>query len=265
MRLITVAILASGFAPGLLAFNASKRESDTCTNNGIAGEMVNAIDLFRKTIRADMIFFQFTRFTGIFFGDFTTTGSQDILGPLAVKGTFSSSTYTVNGNHAGDCSHVDTSLEGYGLVVGGKVEANDVHVHGAIFLPAGSDTSGIQKLDNACPMSTDKGTGVFSFDQAHDNAIYASRKFAKYTPSLLLNADGKLSSIGGQSDGFDVITFNNCNNEQCNLFPGKMSDPKAILFGQGNWNGPSGLSFPSKLIFNVSLFILQKCFHDNFY
>lgn len=40
MRLITLAILASGFAPGLLAFNASKRESDTCTNNGIAGEMV---------------------------------------------------------------------------------------------------------------------------------------------------------------------------------------------------------------------------------
>jgi hypothetical protein len=40
MRLITVAILTSGFAPGLMALSASKIESNTCTNNGIAGDMV---------------------------------------------------------------------------------------------------------------------------------------------------------------------------------------------------------------------------------
>lgn len=152
---------------------------------------------------------------------------------------------------------MDTSLEGYGLVVGGEVDARDVHVHGAIFLPAGSDTSGIQKLDNACPLSTDKGTGVFSFDQAHDNAIYASRKFANFAPSLLLDAEGKLSSVGGQTEGFDVITFNNCNNQQCDLHPGQMSDPRAMLFGQGNWNGPRDMSFPSKLILNVRKSLLK--------
>jgi hypothetical protein len=179
---------------------------------------------------------------------------------MAVAGKFTASSYTVNANHgSGKCANLDTSFSTYGLVVGTKYDGTDVHVHGAAFLPLGTDTSqaSIQILDSGCAAYTNHSTGLFNFQQAYTNAVYSQYHFSKLAPSLQLDSTGKLSRVGSAVDGFDIITLNTCNDRDCPLFPGYLSHPSAWLFGEGNWNGPSGMSFPKTLIINVSKYHLK--------
>ncbi|KAI9486227.1 MAG: hypothetical protein EXX96DRAFT_626311 [Benjaminiella poitrasii] len=190
-----------------------------------------------------------THFSAIFFGDFDTDGGQDILGPLAVQGKFKASSYMVNANENVDCSS-DSGIESYGLVVGGSVDADGVRVRGNAEVPAGS--TGLQETVNSC--SINKGTtGLYDFDQAQENAISASQILAGLKPNLYLDSNGKLSKIGSATDDFNVITFNTCNDGDCKLYAGEMSDPSALLEGIGNWNGPQGMSWPSSgtLVLNI--------------
>lgn len=189
-----------------------------------------------------------THFSAIIFGDFDTDGGQDILGPLAVEGKFKGSGYYVDANGDPDCSD-PTDVSGYGLVVGGSVDADQIRVKGNVDVPEG--TTGLQETENSC--SIYNNNGIYDFDQAKSNAIAASKIFASLTPTLVLDSNGKLTSTGASNDDFQVVTFNSCNDGDCSPFPGKMSDPSAMLEGVGNWNGPQGMSWPkdSTLVFNV--------------
>ncbi|KAG1109583.1 hypothetical protein G6F42_015611 [Rhizopus arrhizus] len=71
----------------------------------------------------------------------------------------------------------------------------------------------------------------------------------------MLDSNGKLTSTGASNGDFHIVTFNSCNNGDCNPFPGQMSDPSAMLEGIGNWNGPQGMSWPSDgtLVFNIPI------------
>ncbi|GAA5799146.1 hypothetical protein HPULCUR_004556 [Helicostylum pulchrum] len=192
----------------------------------------------------------FLTFTGIFFGDFITTDGQDISGPLAVRGNMSASTYTINANHDVDCSDVKNNLNGYGLVVGGNYNGGGNRVRGAIFLPAGTDTSTIQQLNSDCPIITDKGTGLLDFGQTYTNAVSASQKLSNFGPTILLSSSDKLTRISDKVGDFDVVTMNTCE-FGCTFHSGQLSDPTKMLYGIGNWNGPQDMSWPMALIVNI--------------
>ncbi|EPB82022.1 hypothetical protein HMPREF1544_11226, partial [Mucor circinelloides 1006PhL] len=191
-----------------------------------------------------------THFSAVFFGDFDTDGGQDILGPLAVQGDFKASGYYVNANGDVDCSDPN-DLSSYALVVGTSVHANQVRVKGAADVPAG--TQGLQETQSSCAIKSN--VGIYDFDQAQSNAIEASKTLASMKPTLMLDSNGKLTSTGASNGDFHIVTFNSCNNGDCNPFPGQMSDPSAMLEGIGNWNGPQGMSWPSDgtLVFNIPI------------
>ncbi|KAI9473826.1 MAG: hypothetical protein EXX96DRAFT_541490 [Benjaminiella poitrasii] len=191
-----------------------------------------------------------THFSAVFFGDFITSGGQDILGSLAVEGKFKASSYIVHANGDVDCSS-DRGVDSYSLIVGGEVDASGVRVRGNAEVPAGS--SGLQETVSSC--SINSGTGIYDFNQAERNAKGASEILAGLKPTLYLDSNGKLSSISDASDDINVITMNTCNNGNCNLYPSEMSDASAFLEGIGNWNGPSGMSWPKTgtLVINVPI------------
>ncbi|KAI9486218.1 MAG: hypothetical protein EXX96DRAFT_604411, partial [Benjaminiella poitrasii] len=205
-----------------------KRDSWVCSDDSDASHML-------------------THFSGVFFGDFDTDGGKDILGPLAVEGNFKASGYYVNANLDVDCS--DDSIDSFGLVVGGSVDASDIRIRGNADVPNGS--SGLQETISSCKIA--QGSSNFDFDQAKNNAIKASKVLASMEPTLQLDSNGKLTSIGSSKDGFNVLTLNTCNGGNCNLFPGEMSDGSAFLEGKGNWNGAQGMSWPTDgtLVINV--------------
>lgn len=88
-----------------------------------------------------------------------------------------------------------------------------------------------------------------NFTQVKLNAIEAAQQFALMSPTLRLSSDGTLTRLSKNILGYDVITFGSCTT--CS-YDSNFSSPDAIYYGQGNWNGPMGMSWPSKLIINVS-------------
>ncbi|CEP07876.1 hypothetical protein [Parasitella parasitica] len=197
----------------------------------------------------------YQRFNGVFFGDFITSEAEDILGPLAVRGAFSAHAYTVNSNHGANCSDVENSMSGYGLVLGtsgSDYKYSDIHVHGATFLPAGADVSNIVPQDSGCSVYNDRGTGYFNFTQVELNAIAASQQFSVLPPTLHLDSEGVLTRLDDSAIDYDVITFGTCSN--C-TYNSNFSSPDAIYFGRGNWNGPVGMSWPPQLIINIPVLV----------
>ncbi|KAI8354150.1 hypothetical protein BD560DRAFT_449621 [Blakeslea trispora] len=192
-----------------------------------------------------------THFSAVFFGDFITSGGQDILGPLAVGGKFAANHYMVNANSEPKCSNAD-DIKDYALVVGGKVDANEVRLKGNAQVPSGS--SGLVETINTCKVY-EGGKSVYDFNLAHQNAVSASETLAKMRPNMVLRSDGTLSSLREATNGFHVLTFSTCNNGNCNLVPGEMSSPSALLQGQGNWNGPQGMNWPKSgtLLLNIPI------------
>lgn len=161
----------------------------------------------------------------------------------------------MNTGHGANCSDVVNNFNGYGLIVGvedAAVKYSDVHVHGAVFLPDGSNRENIQELDGGCSVYNNRGTGLMNFTQVQLNAIEASQQFALMKPTLQLDSGGNLKRIGSNLHGYDVITFGSCSD--CS-YDTNFSSPAAIYYGQGNWNGPMGMSWPTRLIINVGDYV----------
>lgn len=121
-------------------------------------------------------------------------------------------------------------------------------MHGAVFLPDGSERQNVAELDNACSVYNDRGTGHMNFTQVQLNAIATSEQLSLLPPTLHLSSEGQLTRIGSNTYGYDVITFGSCST--CS-YPAPFSSPDAIYFGKGNWNGPMGMAWPSRLFINV--------------
>ncbi|KAK4517597.1 uncharacterized protein ATC70_000937 [Mucor velutinosus] len=181
-----------------------------------------------------------TRFTGIFFGNFYTGGGTDILGGLAVQGNMHAPNYVVNANHGADCSDPG-SFNSYNLVVGGIVDTFNTHVHGNAFLNLGGTIEEVLELDAGCFVTDQLGTGNFDFDIVKQMSIKSNQDFATLQPTIVLESDGSLTELReGQLANYEIITFHSCNGVLCSSYPDIESDPFAILFRQGNWNGIQG-------------------------
>lgn len=149
-----------------------------------------------------------------------------------------------------NCSALGNNFTSYGLIVGGESHISNVHVHGSVYVRSDTDLTQINELESGCGIYTDQGSGYLNFDQVNTNFLYASQKLSFLEPTLYLDANNKLTRIADNSLGYDVITFNTCTGG-CNT-TAKLSVPDAIFNFIGNWNGPEGMSWPKKLIVNVS-------------
>ncbi|KAK4514243.1 uncharacterized protein ATC70_001832 [Mucor velutinosus] len=180
------------------------------------------------------------RFTGIFFGDFYTGGSQDILGALAVEGNMHAPNYIVNTNHGSDCSNVN-SLDSYGLVVGGHIDTFNTHVHGSAYIAGGGSTEEILQLDDGCFVTSEKDTGIFDFALVKDLLQLSSQNFANHPATVILESDDTITELRDhQLALYEVFTFHTCSTASCSADRDTESDPNAIFFNIGNWNGVQG-------------------------
>lgn len=65
--------------------------------------------------------------------------------------------------------------------------------------------------------------------------------FSALTPTAILESDGTITYLSGDELAlYEVITFSSCGSPSCGHSPELESDPNAILFGEGNWNGVQG-------------------------
>ncbi|KAL9551544.1 hypothetical protein MBANPS3_004213 [Mucor bainieri] len=192
------------------------------------------------------------RFTGIFFGDFTTTNSQDILGALAVQGTFSAPNYVVNANNGANCTDL-SSLNAYGLVVGGTVNTYNTQVHGSAFINGGGNIDQIKQLNAGCVVTDKRGTGLFDFTVVEQLLVETSEDFATYPPTLVLSNDGTVKELRQNVlDYYEIITFHSCEQAICSLYTDLESQIDSIFLGSGNWNGIKSAVNPDKAyVFNI--------------
>ncbi|KAI9269069.1 hypothetical protein BDA99DRAFT_503449 [Phascolomyces articulosus] len=200
------------------------------------------------TLAGEMLLY----FNGIFFDDFITGGGQDILGPLAVGGTFTAPYYVVNANERPDCSaNIHDSFLSYGLVVGGLTDTIDTDVHGSALLGGGGDETQIHEADPPCEVYTDENTGRFDFEVAREASEDISELLALSTPNYIFRNSGEMVNLGGDSQ-VKIMTFNTCNNRNCPVDEA-LSDPTGIFFDDDNFNGPYGdvPSEDSTLVFNI--------------
>jgi hypothetical protein len=156
-----------------------------------------------------------------------------------------------------DCSELGYRLSGYGLVVGSSAtNIKGISVRGAALLPSDANTDQVTQLVSTCPVTTSMGTGRVRFPELNTDARSVSRAFANYQPSLYLDKNNNLVTIGSRVNGYDVITMQTCKNGPCSIVTHteQLSYPGNIFYGLGEWNGPVGQEWPSKLIINVRVY-----------
>ncbi|KAI7890945.1 uncharacterized protein EV154DRAFT_481753 [Mucor mucedo] len=192
---------------------------------------------------------------GVFFGDFAVEDVRNMHGSLAVQGNLDGKFGAINKNNAFDCSDANNVYsEKYGLVVGGRTHATVDHVYGASYFQKETDISRIRKYGEGCPIFTDQGTGFFDFKQAHTDAIMASMKLSVLHPTLKMDENDVLTRLHDKENDFDVITMNTCNDYNCHLFPGMLSDATHIISGRNiEWKTSQGETLPQTLIVNVPI------------
>lgn len=129
-------------------------------------------------------------------------------------------------------------------------------VHGTGLIGGGGDLSQLKELEADCYISGQEGTGVFDFVAVEDAAVALNKKYFEHPPTLKLGQNGAVQRLAPTDNGIEYATFNSCDNSACaNIWPGQMSVPDNIFFGQGNWNGvQGGTPDPNTTyVFNVSI------------
>jgi hypothetical protein len=120
-------------------------------------------------------------------------------------------------------------------------------------VPPETDESKIDLLDKDCGIISNATAGAFNFEQVYTNSAHNNVYLSGLEPTLLLDAEGRLSRIRESEMEYDVLSFATCNGGYCEIYADEMSVPNQMLYGIGNWNGPQGMNFPSNLILNVSV------------
>lgn len=147
------------------------------------------------------------------------------------------------------CGQGEGNYTSYGLVIGGEAHISNIHVHGSVYVRPDTDVRQIDVLDAGCSVITSTGTGAFDFDTINENFLYASKKLSELPPTLHLDKDNRLTRIGTNDLGHDVITFDTCVGG-CSS-DAQLSEDDVIFQFIGNWNGAVGMQWPEKLIINV--------------
>lgn len=173
---------------------------------------------------------------------------------MAVGGNFYAPNYVVNANHEVNCAADEKStFDSVGLVVGGDSTTSNTHLRGDSLIAGDGDASQYDEQLAGCRVITDEGTGYFDFEESYSDADTLSRTMAAIAPDSLLSTGGAISKDPTIDNGpFRVFKMNTCDGS-CPTSD-VLSTPDEMLFGIGNWNGPSG-DVPSSddtVIFNVS-------------
>lgn len=193
------------------------------------------------------------RFTGIFFGDFYTGGGKDILGGLAVKGDFHAPNYVVNLEHGAICEEIN-SFNSYGLVVGGRTETFNTHVHGSAYLAGGGTIEEVLELDSGCLVTPDYDTGAFDFDEVETLMVSTSSVLARLGPTLILEEDASLTLLRNTHPLYEILTFHSCAQSVCSSDIDTESSIVHFDGITGFWNGVQGENQPDyskTYVFNV--------------
>jgi hypothetical protein len=181
-------------------------------------------------------------------------------GPMTVGILSISEAYTNYFDPTDDCSNIEPNLSDYGLIVRDAVyfhrlrHRRPISIRGEVFLPEGFDTDNVIQKISTCPVNNNRRTGLFDFDSVMEQATNVSRTFSTYQLSIYLDESGNLATIGNKTNGYDAITMNTCNNGNCPLYSGKISDPSAFLLNETVWDGPVSGQWPLKLIINVCVY-----------
>jgi hypothetical protein len=161
----------------------------------------------------------------------------------------------VNANTKPVCYADSTVLwDDLALAVGGSIISTDTQVHGHWWTAGGGAAVELNEGCNS-PATVDK---PFPFSDVLSDIIILSQKLATQAPDLVLSEEGSLGFIdGGSTNCYHVMTLTPCHqNPLVCLLLDRLSSPKAILYGIGNWNGPS-TPYPSDgkvLVINVPVF-----------
>lgn len=174
-----------------------------------------------------------------------------------MRGNFHAPNYLVNANHAINCGQPIDDLHAYdtiGLIVGGQVDTTNTNVHGDSYVAGGGTIDQLHSLDAGCTVHSPVTAYAFDWDTVQNGAISASVRLASYAPNIVLQGEGAVSNVGGDGqNAYYIFTFDTC--PTCDI-TGPLSDSSAILFGQGNYNGPTGdvPTEDSTVVFNVSVY-----------
>lgn len=170
-----------------------------------------------------------------------------------MAGTFG----TINKNSAIKCSNVKNNyLSGYGLIVGGQLQATIDRVKGTSYFQTGTELSRIREHDEECPIFTNQSTSLFNFKQAYSDSVLTSMKLSTIIPTLKLDENDVLTRLDTKKSDFDVMTMNTCNEFNCHLYPGMLSDSSHIINGVAKLKDSQGVPLPQKLIINVNIHII---------
>lgn len=188
---------------------------------------------------------------------------------MAVAGNMEVPIYVVTSEQLLNCTHPtsNNAFATYSLVVGGQIKTRIVSVNGNGYIAGGGDIDRVEETVANCTLHTDDGTGIFNFTQVEQALVHASQKLAKMMPTRRLESNGLIKPVADDMSAhprYRVFTMNTCQGSppscNCSDLPyDSLSDPSAILFGKGTWNGPSNISHTgepdnqSTTVINVSI------------
>lgn len=241
---------------------------DNSTFDAVSICYIKLLSAIHERIRKIKLLFinQINHFQSIFFGDFAVfSPGYEIEGPLAVGGSFLGSNYTINSQADQlDCSSTNnnTSINhfaDYGVVVAGPVPATDIKINGDAYLGNGT-AHGVSVLQPSCNVTITNGTGDLDFEALQYVAMNVSYYLANQSPTMVLDGEGNLSYILNDTNitsnnPYNSIKFDSCSQPgQCGVSEDGASNPQAIFFANGTWNGSQGESFPidRPFVLNVS-------------
>lgn len=139
--------------------------------------------------------------------------------------------------------------------MGGRINTFNTHVHGSAYVASGGTTEEVLQLDEGCFVTSEKGTGIFDFALVKDLLQSSSQDFANHPPTVILETDGTITELRDNQIGlYEIFTFHTCSTASCSADRDIESDPSAIFFNTGNWNGVQGSEIDPKktYVFNVS-------------
>jgi hypothetical protein len=97
-------------------------------------------------------------------------------------------------------------------------------------LPGNNHSSTSTQLVDGYPVTNTGDTGQFDFDLVSSQAIAISKEFSTYVPSLQFNKDDTLDVIDSLTNGYNVITMNICNNNDCIVYLADMMSYTGRIF-----------------------------------
>lgn len=189
-------------------------------------------------------------FNGLFFGDFITTGSKGIYGPLAVGGTASIPLYSIDKNIYTDCNST-FELERLGFSANFLTSPAALYVAGDVITGNQPDYEFIVFGDPECSIKNES-TAPFQFDALFSKASYISQYFAGLPPTHRLVGDTLEEVLTPNDPQFYVLHFGPCAGSRCQNPTEFISDASQIFLGDASWGGPiNGYPDQLSIVFNV--------------